>query len=137
MRPSMELKVWVEGIQRIVCGVTEATTCQVNVCNSYSPYVYYRYTYGTVISVKRFYRYSVFGIMWICTDKNIFRMLFLLWRMLPVKLDDLLSSSVGEATSGFLLRTSFLSRFSFLPLYSFKLNFCLQFYLKTWLILIC
>lgn len=25
----MELKVWVEGIQRIVCGVTEATTCQV------------------------------------------------------------------------------------------------------------
>nr|XP_023015939.1 ras association domain-containing protein 8 [Leptinotarsa decemlineata]XP_023015944.1 ras association domain-containing protein 8 [Leptinotarsa decemlineata] len=24
----MELKVWVEGIQRIVCGVTEATTCQ-------------------------------------------------------------------------------------------------------------
>lgn len=27
---SMELKVWVEGIQRIVCGVTETTTCQVN-----------------------------------------------------------------------------------------------------------
>lgn len=26
---SMELKVWVEGIQRIVCGVTETTTCQV------------------------------------------------------------------------------------------------------------
>ncbi|KAJ8984560.1 hypothetical protein NQ317_006847 [Molorchus minor] len=25
---TMELKVWVEGIQRIVCGVTEATTCQ-------------------------------------------------------------------------------------------------------------
>lgn len=25
----MELKVWVEGIQRIVCGVTETTTCQV------------------------------------------------------------------------------------------------------------
>jgi hypothetical protein len=25
----MELKVWVEGIQRIVCGVTENTTCQV------------------------------------------------------------------------------------------------------------
>ena len=25
----MELKVWVEGIQRIVCGVTNATTCQV------------------------------------------------------------------------------------------------------------
>ncbi|XP_030759958.1 ras association domain-containing protein 8 [Sitophilus oryzae] len=24
----MELKIWVEGIQRIVCGVTEATTCQ-------------------------------------------------------------------------------------------------------------
>uniref|UniRef100_A0A146KWC9 Ras association domain-containing protein 8 n=1 Tax=Lygus hesperus TaxID=30085 RepID=A0A146KWC9_LYGHE len=24
----MELKVWVEGIQRIVCGVTESTTCQ-------------------------------------------------------------------------------------------------------------
>jgi Ras association domain-containing protein 7/8 len=24
----MELKVWVEGIQRIVCGVTETTTCQ-------------------------------------------------------------------------------------------------------------
>jgi len=24
----MELKVWVEGIQRIVCGVTENTTCQ-------------------------------------------------------------------------------------------------------------
>ncbi|KAJ8411307.1 hypothetical protein AAFF_G00173130 [Aldrovandia affinis] len=24
----MELKVWVDGIQRIVCGVTEATTCQ-------------------------------------------------------------------------------------------------------------
>lgn len=24
----MELKVWVEGIQRIVCGVTDATTCQ-------------------------------------------------------------------------------------------------------------
>ncbi|KXJ80894.1 hypothetical protein RP20_CCG022843 [Aedes albopictus] len=24
----MELKVWVEGIQRIVCGVTEVTTCQ-------------------------------------------------------------------------------------------------------------
>jgi len=24
----MELKVWVEGIQRIVCGVTEKTTCQ-------------------------------------------------------------------------------------------------------------
>lgn len=30
----MELKVWVEGIQRIVCGVTEATTCQVTL---YSP----------------------------------------------------------------------------------------------------
>lgn len=26
----MELKVWVEGIQRIVCGVTESTTCQVH-----------------------------------------------------------------------------------------------------------
>lgn len=26
----MELKVWVEGIQRIVCGVTEKTTCQVS-----------------------------------------------------------------------------------------------------------
>ena len=26
---NMELKVWVEGIQRIVCGVTEKTTCQV------------------------------------------------------------------------------------------------------------
>ena len=25
----MELKVWVEGVQRIVCGVTERTTCQV------------------------------------------------------------------------------------------------------------
>lgn len=25
----MELKVWVEGIQRIVCGVTNETTCQV------------------------------------------------------------------------------------------------------------
>lgn len=25
----MELKVWVEGIQRIVCGVTVNTTCQV------------------------------------------------------------------------------------------------------------
>ncbi|XP_028307256.1 ras association domain-containing protein 8 [Gouania willdenowi] len=24
----MELKVWVEGVQRVVCGVTEATTCQ-------------------------------------------------------------------------------------------------------------
>lgn len=27
----MELKVWVEGIQRIVCGVTEDTTCQASV----------------------------------------------------------------------------------------------------------
>lgn len=27
----MELKVWVEGIQRIVCGVTNETTCQVNI----------------------------------------------------------------------------------------------------------
>lgn len=26
----MELKVWVEGIQRVVCGVTESTTCQVS-----------------------------------------------------------------------------------------------------------
>ena len=26
---AMELKVWVEGIQRIVCGVTDKTTCQV------------------------------------------------------------------------------------------------------------
>jgi hypothetical protein len=26
----MELKVWVEGIQRIICGVTENTTCQVS-----------------------------------------------------------------------------------------------------------
>ncbi|XP_018606876.1 ras association domain-containing protein 8-like isoform X2 [Scleropages formosus] len=25
---SMELKVWVDGVQRVVCGVTEATTCQ-------------------------------------------------------------------------------------------------------------
>lgn len=25
----MELKVWVEGIQRIICGVTDQTTCQV------------------------------------------------------------------------------------------------------------
>lgn len=24
----MELKVWVDGVQRIVCGVTEMTTCQ-------------------------------------------------------------------------------------------------------------
>lgn len=24
----MELKVWVDGVQRIVCGVTEVTTCQ-------------------------------------------------------------------------------------------------------------
>lgn len=30
LAPNMELKVWVEGIQRIVCGVTDATTCQVN-----------------------------------------------------------------------------------------------------------
>ncbi|KAK7078911.1 Ras association domain-containing protein 8 [Halocaridina rubra] len=28
MLVGMELKVWVEGIQRIVCGVTETTTCQ-------------------------------------------------------------------------------------------------------------
>lgn len=27
----MELKVWVEGIQRIVCGVTVNTTCQVRI----------------------------------------------------------------------------------------------------------
>lgn len=26
--PNMELKVWVDGVQRVVCGVTEATTCQ-------------------------------------------------------------------------------------------------------------
>lgn len=26
--PKMELKVWVDGVQRVVCGVTEATTCQ-------------------------------------------------------------------------------------------------------------
>lgn len=25
---TMELKVWVDGVQRIVCGVTEVTTCQ-------------------------------------------------------------------------------------------------------------
>lgn len=25
---AMELKVWVDGVQRIVCGVTELTTCQ-------------------------------------------------------------------------------------------------------------
>ena len=31
--PDMELKVWVEGIQRIVCGVTEKTTCQVSSCD--------------------------------------------------------------------------------------------------------
>lgn len=24
----MELKVWVDGVQRVVCGVTEFTTCQ-------------------------------------------------------------------------------------------------------------
>lgn len=24
----MELKVWVDGVQRVVCGVTEVTTCQ-------------------------------------------------------------------------------------------------------------
>lgn len=24
---NMELKVWVDGVQRVVCGVTEATTC--------------------------------------------------------------------------------------------------------------
>lgn len=24
----MELKVWVDGIQRVVCGVSEQTTCQ-------------------------------------------------------------------------------------------------------------
>lgn len=40
-------------------------------------------------------------------------MLFLLWHTLPVKLDGLLSSSVGEATSDCSLRTNFLSRFSF------------------------
>lgn len=28
---TMELKIWVEGIQRIVCGVTEDTTCQVDI----------------------------------------------------------------------------------------------------------
>ncbi|KAK1788908.1 hypothetical protein P4O66_015818 [Electrophorus voltai] len=27
-RARMELKVWVDGVQRVVCGVTEATTCQ-------------------------------------------------------------------------------------------------------------
>ena len=31
--PAMELKVWVEGIQRIVCGVTDKTTCQVSRVN--------------------------------------------------------------------------------------------------------
>lgn len=25
---SMELKVWVDGVQRVVCGVNEKTTCQ-------------------------------------------------------------------------------------------------------------
>lgn len=25
---AMELKVWVDGIQRVVCGVSEQTTCQ-------------------------------------------------------------------------------------------------------------
>lgn len=25
---AMELKVWVDGVQRVVCGVTELTTCQ-------------------------------------------------------------------------------------------------------------
>lgn len=25
---AMELKVWVDGVQRVVCGVTEFTTCQ-------------------------------------------------------------------------------------------------------------
>lgn len=38
-RLKMELKVWVEGIQRIVCGVTDKTTCQVgqqHTLNSFS-----------------------------------------------------------------------------------------------------
>ncbi|KAK2500611.1 hypothetical protein MC885_012966 [Smutsia gigantea] len=26
--PAMELKVWVDGVQRVVCGVSEQTTCQ-------------------------------------------------------------------------------------------------------------
>lgn len=36
----MELKVWVEGIQRIVCGVNEKTTCQVR-----SQFTNYKYSY--------------------------------------------------------------------------------------------
>lgn len=36
----MELKVWVEGIQRIVCGVTEKTTCQVRSCLFFRTYTY-------------------------------------------------------------------------------------------------
>ena len=32
----MELKVWVEGIQRIVCGVTDKTTCQVRLTSIFS-----------------------------------------------------------------------------------------------------
>lgn len=37
----MELKVWVEGIQRIVCNVTDSTTCQVCfLCSNYFSFIF-------------------------------------------------------------------------------------------------
>ena len=43
----MELKVWVEGIQRTVCGVTDKTTCQVRL-----PFYHLIFKYRNISSVS-------------------------------------------------------------------------------------
>ena len=55
----MELKVWVEGIQRIVCGVTEKTTCQVKL-------IY------LILELKGSGELSVTGIFSCCISSNMF-----------------------------------------------------------------
>lgn len=72
---TMELKVWVEGIQRIVCGVSETTTCQVSISG---------------VSIKLLSQTICFLV----------RMLCLHWPMPLVKLDDSLSLSDGEIMNG-------------------------------------
>lgn len=65
----MELKVWVEGIQRVVCGVCERTTCQVRVPISlfFRPAV----THASDDRARRLTRFGLFLLERFFLSKNL------------------------------------------------------------------
>lgn len=103
----VELKVWVEGIQRVVCGVCDRTTCQV--------------LFNFIILIQFTINQSINE-----TEFLISRTWSTHWRTLPAKLAALHSSNGGAITNDYSPLTNIRLRWFSRPFFSLFSSFSCQ-----------